>query len=243
MVDGYGEGLTAIHPPPPTNLLLLAGNRLCGALAGTRIGVRALATNRQRAAVAQAAIAAQIHQPLDIHRNFATQIALDLIVTVDGFANGQDLGVGKLIDTTLGGNADLVDNLLGEFLANAVDVLKRDHHALVGRNVDAGYTGHLFSFSIWAGFPHDGPSGAFAISRVRWRPAPAGVPDSKHMPRPFGQARFMPERETGRHTPRRPNRQVFDATFRSGLARSSSICRVTPSMSAMPSTPANRPLA
>src|SRR5690606_39450734 len=68
----------ALPISPPTNLLLLAGNRLCGALAGTRIGVRALATNRQRAAVAQAAIAAQVHQPLDIHRNFATQIALDL---------------------------------------------------------------------------------------------------------------------------------------------------------------------
>src|ERR1700734_3387662 len=46
---------------------LLAGDRLGGALARARIGVRALAADRQALAVTQAAIAAQIHQPLDVH--------------------------------------------------------------------------------------------------------------------------------------------------------------------------------
>src|SRR6476646_4638647 len=46
-------------------LLLLAGDRLCRALAGARVGVRALATNRQATAVAQATIVAEVHQPLD----------------------------------------------------------------------------------------------------------------------------------------------------------------------------------
>src|SRR6185369_7604346 len=45
-------------------LLLLAGDRLGRALAGAGVGVRALATDRQALAVAQAAVAGQVHQPL-----------------------------------------------------------------------------------------------------------------------------------------------------------------------------------
>src|ERR1700704_6010866 len=46
---------------------LLAGDRLGRALAGAGIGVGALAADGQVFAMAQAAIATQIHQPLDIH--------------------------------------------------------------------------------------------------------------------------------------------------------------------------------
>src|SRR5262245_29180925 len=46
--------------------LLLAGHRLHRALPGARVGVRALAAHRQTAAVAEAAIAADVHQHLDV---------------------------------------------------------------------------------------------------------------------------------------------------------------------------------
>src|ERR1700759_4598101 len=65
---------------------LLAGDRLGGTLAGAGIGVGALAANRQALAVTQAAIAAQIHQALDVHRHFAAQVAFDQEVAVDDFA-------------------------------------------------------------------------------------------------------------------------------------------------------------
>src|SRR5262249_6633228 len=45
-------------------LLLLAGDRLGGALAGAGVGVGALAADRQAPAVAQAAVAAKVHQAL-----------------------------------------------------------------------------------------------------------------------------------------------------------------------------------
>jgi hypothetical protein len=45
-------------------LLLLAGDGLCRALPGARIGVRALAADRQAAPVAQAAVRAEVHQRL-----------------------------------------------------------------------------------------------------------------------------------------------------------------------------------
>src|ERR1700753_413197 len=47
---------------PCSPLLFLAGDRLGRALAGARIGVRALAADRQATAMTQAAIVAQVHQ-------------------------------------------------------------------------------------------------------------------------------------------------------------------------------------
>src|SRR5579863_3705441 len=52
-------------------LLLLAGDRLGGTLAGAGVGVGALAADRQAPAMAQAAVAGQVHQPLDVDRRLA----------------------------------------------------------------------------------------------------------------------------------------------------------------------------
>src|SRR5262249_14566647 len=76
--------------------LLLAGDRLRRSLAGARIGVGALAADRQVAAMAQAAIAAEILQPLDVERDLAPQVALDDVVAVDHLADLQHFLVGEL---------------------------------------------------------------------------------------------------------------------------------------------------
>src|SRR5262245_40924997 len=52
--------------------------RLARALAGARVGARALSAHRQAQAVALAAPGAEVDQPLDVHRDFAPQVALDL---------------------------------------------------------------------------------------------------------------------------------------------------------------------
>src|SRR5207253_722712 len=67
-------------------LLLLAGDRPGLALAGARIGVRALAADRQALAMAKPAIAGEVHQPLDVHRRLAAEVAFDLMVGVDRLA-------------------------------------------------------------------------------------------------------------------------------------------------------------
>ena len=64
--------------------------------AGARIGVGALAADRQAATMPQPPIAAEIHQPLDVHRDFPPQIAFHHIVTIDDFANLQHFLVGEL---------------------------------------------------------------------------------------------------------------------------------------------------
>eukprot|EP01036_Dinobryon_divergens_P045087 gene45088-biopygen36376 len=104
--------------------------------------MRALATNRQTFAVTQAAVATKVHQALDVHRDFAAQVALDQIVAVNGLADLEHFLVGKLVNAALGGDADLADNLFGLLRADAMDILQRDHDALGSGNVDAGNTGH-----------------------------------------------------------------------------------------------------
>src|SRR6202521_1381502 len=90
----------------------------------------------------QAAIAAEIHQTLDVHAGLATQVAFDHIIAVDHFTNLQNFLIAQLRDATIVRNLDLLQDLGRIPLADAMDVLERDQHALVGRNVHAGNTGH-----------------------------------------------------------------------------------------------------
>src|SRR5215469_6379530 len=126
-------------------LLLLAGNRLGRPLAGARVGMGALTAHRQAAAVTQAAIAAEVHEPLDVDAGFAAKVALHHIVAVDHFADLQHFLVAQLVDAAILGDLDLLHDVGRDLRADAMDVLKRDQHALVGRDVDAGNTGHGIS--------------------------------------------------------------------------------------------------
>jgi hypothetical protein len=66
--------------------------------------VGTLTAHRQAAAMAQAAIAAEVHQTLDVDADFTAKIALDQIVAVDDFADLQNFLVAELADATLGGD-------------------------------------------------------------------------------------------------------------------------------------------
>src|SRR5262249_12836677 len=91
----------------------------------------------------QAAVATEVHQALDVDAGLATKIALDNIVAVDHFADLQDFGVAQLADATFQGDLYLLHDLGRAPLADAMDVLQRDQHALVGRDIHAGNTGHV----------------------------------------------------------------------------------------------------
>src|SRR5262249_40143696 len=125
-----------------SRLFLLAGNRLGRTLAGPGVGMRALAADRQAAPMPQPAVAAEIHQPLDVHGHFAPQIALNHVVAVDDLADLQDFLVCKLGYPALLGNPGLLHDLTGLTGADAMDILKRNHYPLVGWYVDAGNSGH-----------------------------------------------------------------------------------------------------
>src|SRR5690348_1130582 len=82
-------------------LLLLAGDCLGRPLAGARIGMRALTADRKAAAMAQAAIAAEIHQTLDVDADLATKVTLHEIVAIDDFADLKHFLIRQLIDATI----------------------------------------------------------------------------------------------------------------------------------------------
>src|SRR5258708_9706331 len=90
----------------------------------------------------QAAIAAEIHQTLDVHAGLATQIAFDQIVAVDHFTDLQHFLIAQLRHAAVIGNLDLLQDVGRVLLADAMDVLKRDQNGLVGRDIHAGNTGH-----------------------------------------------------------------------------------------------------
>src|SRR5690606_21138294 len=58
------------------SLLLQGLGSLARTLAGAGIGARALAAHGQAATMAEAAVAADVHQSLDVHRRLAAQVAL-----------------------------------------------------------------------------------------------------------------------------------------------------------------------
>jgi hypothetical protein len=64
-------------------LFLLAGNGLCRAFAGTRIGVGTLATHRQITAMPQSPQTTKVQIALDIHRRLAAKVTFNQEIRVD----------------------------------------------------------------------------------------------------------------------------------------------------------------
>src|SRR5690606_33696791 len=127
----------------PASLLLLAGDRLRRALAGTGVGMGALATYRRVAALAKASVATKIHAPLDVHLHLAAEVALDLVVVVDIFANTQHLGVGEFVHPPALVDPDRIADLSSGRPTDAVNIGKGDHRPLVGGDVHPGYARHV----------------------------------------------------------------------------------------------------
>jgi hypothetical protein len=107
--------------------------------------MRALTTNRQRTTMTQTAVAAKVHQTLDVHGNFTTQVTFDAVFSIDSFTDLKYFSIRQLIYATIVSNADLRYDLTSKFRSNPVDVLKRNDYALVRRDVDASDTCHVCS--------------------------------------------------------------------------------------------------
>src|SRR2546430_5508496 len=129
--------------------LLLACDRACRPFAGARIRVRALSANRQSAPVTKAAVTAEIHQAFDVHRHFATQIALDHIVVINCLADLDDFVLRQITDAAVLGDPDLVADVLGIGWADAVGVAQRDFDALGGPDIYPGDAGHGILLFDW----------------------------------------------------------------------------------------------
>jgi hypothetical protein len=70
------------------------------------------AAHRQVAPVADAPVAADLLQALDVHRHLAPQIALDPVVAVDDLTQLCHLDFGQIPDTRVGADLGLLEDPL-----------------------------------------------------------------------------------------------------------------------------------
>jgi hypothetical protein len=88
--------------------------------------------------MADAAVRADLREPLDGLLTVAAKVALDLKLRVDVVAELRDLFVGEILDLRVRAEAELGCDLAGSRLADPVDVGQPDLEALLVREVDSG---------------------------------------------------------------------------------------------------------
>src|SRR5512135_1398276 len=89
----------------------------------------------------EAAVAAKVHQALDVHGDFTAQVALDREL---GHALTQTLhfSLGQVLDFRRPGNASRVANLPGRGPADAVNGGQRNNRVLMIRDINPSNTSH-----------------------------------------------------------------------------------------------------
>src|SRR5262249_34461258 len=92
--------------------LLLRHRPTARALARARVGLGALAAEREAPAMTQAAVAADFHQALDVERDLLAEVALDAAHFLDDPADLPDVVLGEVlhadVTTDTGGAEDVV---------------------------------------------------------------------------------------------------------------------------------------
>src|SRR5690554_246775 len=94
--------------------------------------------------MAEAAIAAQVHQALDVHRHFAAKITFDQEAT-DSFTQPFHIGFGKVFHLHRASDTGSVTNLLSTRTPDSIDRGKSDLGMLMVGNVYPSNTGHSFT--------------------------------------------------------------------------------------------------
>src|SRR5687768_2911343 len=95
---------------------------LARTLARARVGARPLTPHGETFSMPEAAVATEVHQPLDVRLHVAAGIALDLDVGFDRIANRLDVGVVELFDALGLGNVRESAEPLRSGEPDAVDV-------------------------------------------------------------------------------------------------------------------------
>src|SRR5207237_1649460 len=122
---------------------LLAGDcALARTLARTRIGVRALAANRQTAAVTHSAVAVDLHQPLDVEAGVLAEIALDLSFVRDHLTNLANVILGKVFHPDVAIHGRLLKDVRRPRTADAEDIRQSDFDPLVEWQINTCNTCH-----------------------------------------------------------------------------------------------------
>jgi hypothetical protein len=96
-------------------------------------------------AMAQATIAANLHQAGGVLANLTAEVTLGGVVSIDKVAHTRDLVLGKVLYASVGIDVRTLADLLGARGTNAKNVCESDLYTLVARQVDTVNTGQLRS--------------------------------------------------------------------------------------------------
>src|SRR5260370_12350116 len=134
---------------PARKLALLADGLLLGCdcaaprtLAGSRVGVRALAAYRKIPAMANAAIGLNCNQPANVHLNLFAEIAFHPAFLLDGLTKVVDFFFGQVADLFRVIHAAFRSQLFRALPPDAVDRGQADPQALLNRKINACYACH-----------------------------------------------------------------------------------------------------
>src|SRR6056297_2795906 len=119
-------------------------NRTTRALPGPGVCTGALTANREAATVTQTAVAAEIHQALDIHSDFASKVTLDAECG-NGITQLFLVALGKVANPLIRGYRALLADLKRAGASDAVNLGQRDPDMLVGLQINACNTSHFYS--------------------------------------------------------------------------------------------------
>lgn len=103
----------------------------------------ALSSDRQALLVTHAAVAVDVDQPLDVHRDLLAELTLDLVVLLDDATDRCDLDLREVMGADRAIDARLLQDLDGGVAADAENVGERNVDALVAGQVDALNACHI----------------------------------------------------------------------------------------------------
>src|SRR5207249_7909966 len=118
-------------------------------LARARVCMRALTAHGKRAPMSQATISPNVHQTFNIHLDALAQVAFDLALSFDHRTNAAQIVFAQILDTRIKIYIRLSQDRGRTRSANSVYSSKTDLRAFVGRKIDASYTSHYLSLSLF----------------------------------------------------------------------------------------------
>src|SRR5947207_5940025 len=118
-------------------LLLVGDCALARSFAGTRIGMSALAPDRQVAAMAEPTIGTDFNQPLDMHGDIFAEVTFHIAFILNDLADAVDLIFIQVLNLLhlldVGGGKDAARARI----ADAVDISQRYLHVLLPGKINA----------------------------------------------------------------------------------------------------------
>jgi hypothetical protein len=123
-------------------LLAFSYLHFSGAFSRSRIRMSPLSPDGESSPMPQTTITSQVHQSLDVHLDFAAEIALYLVRMIQYLTDFSDIHLGELIRFHVRIQTRLIQNLPSSRSAYTVNVCERNFHALVFWEVDPCNTRH-----------------------------------------------------------------------------------------------------